>query len=120
MFSAMASAYSFCPPVLGRTALPRDERSSSVVRTSEGRTSSCTMSMVRWTCDGVETLARFEQDDQLLEQGAHPFGTVALDGDLVAPDGDADIVERALDQPQQLVTLAQQAGHEVVAGNEES
>ena len=68
---------------------------------------------------GVEALARLEQDDQLLEQGPHPLGAVALDGDLVAPHGDAHIVERPLDQPQQLVALAQQAGHEVVAGNED-
>ena len=69
--------------------------------------------------DGVEALARLEQDDQLLEQGTDPFGPVALDGDLVPPDGDPHIVERPFDQPQQLVTLAEQAGHEVVAGNED-
>ena len=119
MFSAMASAYSFCPPVFGRTARPRDERSSSAVRTSRGPDVVVHHVDGAVDLDRVEALTRLEQDDQLLEQGAHPFGTVTLDGDLVAPDRDADIVERALDQPQQLVTLAQQAGHEVVAGNEE-
>ena len=68
---------------------------------------------------GVEALARLEQDDQLLEEGGHPLGAVPLDGDLVAPHGDADVVEGLLHQAQQLVPLAQQAGHEVVAGNED-
>ena len=77
------------------------------------------MSMVRPTSDGVEALALLQQDDELLEQAAHPFGVVALDGDLVAPDHDADVVERLFDQAQQLVSLAEQTHHEVVAGNED-
>ena len=64
------------------------------------------MSMVRFDLDGVEALARLEEDDQLLEERAHPLGVLPLDGDLVAPHGDAHIVERPLDQPQQLVALA--------------
>ena len=68
---------------------------------------------------GVEPVALLEQDDQLLEQRADPLGTVSVDGDLVAPDRDTNAVEGLLDQPQQLVALAEQAGHEVVAGNED-
>ena len=50
MLEAMASVYCFCPAVLGLTDRPRDDRSTSEVSTSEGRTSSLTMSMVRPTC----------------------------------------------------------------------
>jgi hypothetical protein len=42
---------------------------------------------------------------------------VADDGDLVASDVDLDIGERALDQPKQLVALAQKPCHQVVAGD---
>ena len=44
-------------------------------------------------------------------------GLVAGDGDLVAPDVDLDAGEGGLDDAQQLVTLAEQIGHEVVAGD---
>src|SRR5579875_421767 len=67
----------------------------------------------------VEALALLEEHDQLVEQASHPVGLVALDGDLVAPHHDAGTPEGFLDQPQQLVTLAQQPDHQVVAGNED-
>ena len=64
-------------------------------------------------------MALLQQDHQLLEEPPHPISgrRLTVDGDLVAPDMDLDIGERALDQPQQLVALTEQAGHEVVAGN---
>ena len=68
--------------------------------------------------DRIEALAGLEEDDQLLEEGGHPFCTVPIDGDLVPPDGDTGAVECPFDQPQQLVALAEEAGHEMVAGNE--
>ena len=48
-----------------------------------------------------------------------PLGSVALDGDLVAPHGDVHAVEGLFDQAQQLVALAEQADHEMVAGDED-
>jgi hypothetical protein len=68
---------------------------------------------------GVESLARLEKEDELLEQRGHLLGAIPLDGDLVAPHADADIVEGLLHQTQQLVPLAQEAGHEMVAGDED-
>src|ERR1700681_4473567 len=60
---AMASVYRFCPAVLGRTVRPRADRSSSVVSTSAGLSSSFTMVMVRpmspassrWPCSSSVT-----------------------------------------------------------------
>ena len=67
----------------------------------------------------LEPMALLQQDHQLLEQPADPIGLgrIAVDRDLVAADVDLDIAERAFDQPQQLVTLTEQTGHQVVAGN---
>src|SRR5712691_2173750 len=46
---AIASTYCFWPLVLGRTVRPRAERSTSAVKTSDGRSSAFTMSMARPT-----------------------------------------------------------------------
>ncbi len=55
---------------------------------------------------GVEALALLEQRDELFEQAAHPFGFLAVDGDLVAPHDDARAVEGLFDQSQQFVSLS--------------
>ncbi len=68
---------------------------------------------------GVEALALFEERDELVEQPAHPFGVLAVDGDLVAPHHDVRAAEGLFDQPQQLVSLPEQAHHEVVSGDED-
>ena len=73
--------------------------------------------MVRTDAGRLEALAPLEQQHQLLEQAADLLGLVAGDGDLVAPDVDLDAGERRLDEAQQLVALAEEADHEVVAGN---
>ena len=64
-------------------------------------------------------MTAFEQGDELFEQAAHSFGFGTLDGDLVAADVDPRAAERLFDGAQQLVTLAQQAHHEVVPGDED-
>ena len=64
----------------------------------------------------LEPLAPLEQQDQLLEEVADPVGLVAVDGDLVAPHVDLDALERGLDHTQQLVALAEEIDHEMVAG----
>ena len=64
----------------------------------------------------LEPLPPLEQQDQLLEQLAHAVGLVALDGDLVAPHVDLDPLECRLDHAQQLVALAEEIDHEMVAG----
>ncbi len=98
---------------------PRAERSSSVVSTSAGLTSSLTMVMVRSDVAGVEALALLEQHHELVEEPADPLGVLAVDGDLVAAHDDVRPVERLFDQPQQLVSLTEQAHHEVVPGDED-
>ena len=65
----------------------------------------------------LEALAPLEQQHQLLEQVPHLVGLVAGDGDLVAPHVDLDAAERGLDHAQQLVAVAEEVGHEVVAGD---
>ena len=85
--------------------------------TSDGRSSACTMSMVRVDARRLERVALLQQQHELLEQPADPLGVVARDGDLVAPDVDLDVAEGRLDKAQQLVALAEQADHQVVAGN---
>ncbi len=68
----------------------------------------------------VELVALFEQQDHLLEEprDAVGIGWVAGDGDLVAAHEDVD-GERALHEAEQLVALAEQADHEVVARDED-
>ncbi len=61
----------------------------------------------------------FEQRNELFEQAAHSLGFGTFDSDLVAADVDPRAVERLFDGTQQLVTLAQQAHHEVVPGDED-
>ncbi len=65
-------------------------------------------------------MSTLDQQHQLLEQPADPFGVVGVtgDGDLVAADVDRH-GERGLDEAQQLVALAQQVHHEVVSGYED-
>jgi hypothetical protein len=60
-----------------------------------------------------------QQNDELLEEpsDAISLDRIAVDRDLVAPHVDLDTPERAFDQPEQLVTLTEQSGHQVVAGN---
>src|SRR5713101_5004206 len=68
----------------------------------------------------VEHVPRFEQRHHLLEQvsDALGFDNIAADGDLVAPYVDRD-GERILDETQELIALAEQADHQVVARYEE-
>ncbi len=67
----------------------------------------------------VESLARLEQEYELLEELPDAFGLVAVDRDLVASDDDAGATEGALDDAQELVPMPEQAGHEVVPGYED-
>ena len=99
-------------------AAPWPPRTTSAFSTSDGRRSSRTMSMVRATLAGVEPLARLEDQHQLVEEAGHPLGLGTLDRDEVALDGDAGLGEGGLDDPQQLVALAEQAGHQVVVGDQ--
>ncbi len=62
-------------------------------------------------------MSLLEQQDQFVEEPADPLGILAFYGDLVPSDHDEGALERVLDQPQQLVALAQQAHHEMVAGH---
>jgi hypothetical protein len=68
----------------------------------------------------VERLAALEQHHELLEQPADALGVVALarDRDLVPPHVDGD-GEGGLDDLEELIALAQQVHHEVVAGNQD-
>ena len=75
------------------------------------------MSMVRRTTRRLEPVTLLQQQHELLEQAADPLGVVAVDGDLVAAHVDHRVGEGALDEAQQLVALAEQRAHEVVAGN---
>ncbi len=65
----------------------------------------------------LEALTPLEQQHELLEEVPDLVGLVAGDGDLVAPDVDLDAAERRFDDAQQLVALAEEVGHEVVAGD---
>ena len=73
----------------------------------------------------VQAVTGLEQDDELVEEGGDPLGrggplgAASVDGDLVAPHGDPHVGERSLDLAQQLIALAEETGHEVVAGNED-
>ena len=68
----------------------------------------------------VEGMAPLEQQHKLLEELAGPLGLVALDRDLVAADHDLGVgAEGGLDLAEELVALAEQPGHEVVAGDED-
>ena len=62
----------------------------------------------------------FEQDDQLLEQPADALRVrcVARDVDLVSANEDLHR-KGSFDHPQQLVALAQQSHHEVVARDQD-
>ena len=63
-------------------------------------------------------MALLQQQHELLEQPADPLGVVAVDGDLVAPDVDRRRRGNAASiSAQQLVALAEQAHHQVVAGD---
>ena len=62
-------------------------------------------------------MAALHEDDQLLEEAGDGLGVLALDGDLVAPDPDLGLREGGLDEPQELVALAEEADHQVVAGD---
>ena len=107
------------PPSSGRTVRPRAERSTSVVRTSAGLTSSFTMAMVRpmseasrrWPCSSSTTSSSKSRPTRSASSPSMR--------DLVAPGHDADAGEGLLDQAQQFVSFAEQAHHEVVAGNED-
>jgi len=61
-------------------------------------------------------VTELEQDDELLEQSPDAVGLdlVTGDRDLVAADVDRNR-ERVLDHAQQLIALAEQANHEMVA-----
>ena len=52
-----------------------------------------------------------------IEEAGDGLAVLALDGDLVAPHPDVGVGEGSLDQAQELVTLAEQAHHQVVAGD---
>ncbi len=86
---------------------PRADRPTSAVSTSDGRTSSFTISMVRPDVGRIEPVALLEQRDELLEEMPDAFGLGPVDGDLVAADVDVRAVERLLDGTEQLVTLAE-------------
>jgi len=60
-------------------------------------------------------MALFQEEDELLEEVPHTrcFGAGYLD--LVASDVDLDAFEGGLDHSQQLVPVAQEIGHEMVA-----
>ena len=77
------------------------------------------MSMVRFTWTASRPWPDSSRMISSSNRRADPLGALALDGDLVAPHGDVHVVEGPLDQPQQLVALTEQAGHEMVAGNED-
>ena len=77
------------------------------------------MSMVRFTWTASRPWPDSSRMISSSNRRPDPLGVVALDGDLVAPHGDAHVAEGPLDQAQQLVALAEQAGHEMVAGNED-
>ena len=96
---------------------PRAERSTSAVSTSDGRSSCADHVDGAHDAGRLEALAPLEQQHQLLEQVPDLVGLVAGDGDLVAPHVDLDAAERGLDDAQQLVALAEEVGHEVVAGD---
>ena len=57
--------------------------------------------------------------DELLEEPADLLGVGAGDRDLVAAHVDVGAGERPLDQAQQLVAVAEQARHQVVAGDDD-
>ncbi len=62
-------------------------------------------------------MALLQQQHELLEEPADDLGLFALDRDLVAPHVDLGARERALDLAEQLVALAEQTHHQVVAGD---
>ncbi len=64
-------------------------------------------------------MAALKEGDELVEQAADPLGVRAVDGDLVAAHVDRVAGELLLDHPEQLVALAEEAHHEVVAGDED-
>ena len=65
----------------------------------------------------LERVSLLQQHDQLVEEPPDLLGALAVDGDLVAPHVDRRVGERRLDQSQQLVALAEEAHHQMVAGN---
>src|SRR6185503_18846751 len=65
----------------------------------------------------LEPLTGLQEEHHLLEQATDLLRVVAADGDLVASDVDLRVGVRAFDQAQQLVALAEEGAHQVVAGN---
>jgi hypothetical protein len=76
--------------------------------------------MLRPTPSRSSSCPRLEERDHLLEQAADAvgFGIVAPNRDLVPAHVNGH-GERVLDEPQQLVALAEQPDHQMVAGNED-
>ena len=67
---------------------------------------------------GVEAVALLDQHHEVLEQPGDALDVVvAVERDLVAADVDRDRREGGLDGAQHLVALAEEQGHEVVAGD---
>ena len=66
---------------------------------------------------GVDPLAALEVGDELVEELADPARVGTLDRDLVAPHVDRGVVERPLDEAEELVPFAEQPDHELVAGD---
>ena len=67
----------------------------------------------------VDRLALLEQEHELLEQAADRLGVGAGDRDLVAAHVDGGVGEGVLDDAEQLVAVAEQARHQVVAGHDD-
>ena len=89
-----------------------------MLSTSAGRSSCRTMSTLRRTVPAIEAVTLLDEHDEVLEQAGHPLDVVvAVEGDLVAPGVDRHRREGGLDGAQHLVPLAEEEGHEVVAGD---
>ena len=73
--------------------------------------------MLRRTPGFLEHVALLEQHHELVEEATDLFGVGAVDGDLVAPHVHDRAGVGGLDEAEQLVALAEQADHQVIAGN---
>ena len=76
------------------------------------------MSMVRTTLAVSSGGAALEQLHQLAERALDVDGVAAVDDDFVAAHDDGRAGKRRLDGAQDLVVLADERGHQVIAGNE--
>src|SRR5262249_12870331 len=65
----------------------------------------------------VERLPLLQQEHELFEQPGDLLGLVALDGDLRAAHEDVGVGKGSLNEPEELIAVAEQASHEVVPWN---